>query len=60
VNILFELGNICRDYIVVYLFYVIWYMYSSARIKTLIRCVEDYDKNFVFKDCQMHFFQIFI
>jgi len=41
VKILFEIGNICRDYIDVYLFLVIWYMYSSDRMKTLIRMLMD-------------------
>ena len=29
-------------------------MYSSDRIKTSIRIVKDYDKNIVFRDCQLH------
>ena len=32
-------------------------MYSSDRIKTLIRMFKDYDKNIVFRDCQMYFFK---
>jgi len=51
VKILFEFGNIYRDYIVVYLFLVIWSMYSFDRMKTLIRTVKDFDKNIVFRDC---------
>ena len=31
-------------------------MYSSDRIKTLIRMSKDNDKN-MFRDCQMHFFK---
>jgi len=30
-------------------------MYSSDRMKTLIRILKDYDKNIVFMDCQMHY-----
>ena len=45
---LFEIGNICRDFIGVYLFLVIWSMYLSDRMKTLIRFFKDYDKNVVF------------
>ena len=48
VKVLFEIGNIYRDYIVVYLFLVIWSMYSSYRMKTLIRIFKDYDKNISF------------
>jgi len=40
VKILYEIGNICRDYIVVYLFLVIWSMYSSDRLNTLVRCLR--------------------
>ena len=29
-------------------------------MKTLINCVKDYDKNFVFKDCQMHVLYIYL
>jgi len=44
-----EIGNILfRDYIVVYLFLVIWSMYLSDRMKTLIRMFKDYDKNIMF------------
>jgi len=50
-KILFEIGNIFGNYIVVFLFYVICSMYSSDRMKTLIRTVKDYDKNIVFRDC---------
>jgi len=57
---LFEIGNICRDYIAVYLFLVIWPMYSFDRMKTVIRIFKDYDKNIVFRDCQMHCFLMFI
>jgi len=39
VKILFEFGNIYRNYIVVYLFYLSWYMYSSDRMKTVIRII---------------------
>jgi len=38
------------NYIVVYL----WYMYSSDIMKTVITIFKDYDKNIVFRDCQMH------
>ena len=57
---LFEIGNICRDYIVVYLFLVIWPMYSFDRMKTVIRIFKDYDKNIVLRDCQMHYLLMFI
>jgi len=30
-------------------------MYSSDRMKTVIRMLKCYDKNIVFRDCQMHF-----
>jgi len=30
-----------------------WSMYSSDRKKTLIRMIKYYDKNIVFRDCQM-------
>jgi len=40
----------------VFLFYVIWSMHSSDRMKRLIRTFKDYDKNIVFRDCQMHYF----
>jgi len=30
-------------------------MYSSDRMKTFIRIFKDYDKNIVFRNCQMHF-----
>jgi len=29
-------------------------MYPSDKMKTLIRFFKDYDKNIVFRDCQMH------
>jgi len=29
-------------------------MYSSDGMKTLIRMFKDYDKNIVFRECQMH------
>jgi len=35
-------------------------MYSSDRMKTLIRMFKDYDKNIVFMDCQMHFLNIYL
>jgi len=34
-------------------------MYSSDRMKTLIRFLKDYD-NIVFMDCQMHFLNIYL
>ena len=46
-KIMFEIGNI--------------YMYSSDRMKTVIRIVKDNDKNIVFKDCQIqYFFNIYL
>jgi len=51
---LFEMGKMW-DYIVVYRFAVIWSMYSSDRMKTLIRMFKNYDKNIVVMDCQIHF-----
>ena len=33
-------------------------MYSSDRMKTLIRLFKDNDKNIVFRDWQMHFYNI--
>ena len=42
---------------VLYLLLIIWSMYSSDRMKTLIRFIKDYDKNSVFMDCQMHLFK---
>jgi len=38
--------------------YLFWSMYSSDRMKTLIRIVKDYD-NIVCIDCQMHFLNIY-
>jgi len=35
-------------------------MYSSDRMKPLIRMFKDYDKNIVFKACQMHFLNIYL
>jgi len=35
-------------------------MYSADRMKTLIRFLKDYDKNIVFRDCQMHFLNIYL
>jgi len=35
-------------------------MYSSDRMKTVIRMFKDYDKNIVFMDCQMHFLNIYL
>jgi len=35
-------------------------MYSSDRMKTLIRFVKAYDKNFVFMDYQMHCLDIYM
>jgi len=32
-------------------------MYSSNRMKTSIRIFKEYDKNIVFRDCQMHYFK---
>jgi len=40
----------------VYLFKVVWSMYSSDGMKTLIRMFKDYNKNIVFMDCQMYYF----
>ena len=34
-------------------------MYLSERMKTLIRTFKDYDKNIVFRDCQMHVLNIY-
>jgi len=59
VKILFEIGSTCRNYIVVYLFQVIWSMHSSDRMKTLNRIFKDYVKNIMFKDFQMHFSNIY-
>jgi len=42
-----------------YLFEVIWSMYSSDRMKTLIIIFKTYDKNIVFRDCQMYIFNIY-
>ena len=35
-------------------------MYSSDRMKTLIRMFKDYDKIIVFRDCQMNYFYIYL
>jgi len=35
-------------------------MYSSDRMKTLIRIFKDYDKNIVFRECQMHILNIYL
>jgi len=35
-------------------------MYSYDRMKTLIRTSKDYDKNIVFKYCQMDFLNIYM
>jgi len=56
VKILFEIGNIYREYIDMHLFQVFWYMYSSDRMKTMTIIFKDNDKNIVFRDCHMHFF----
>ena len=56
-KILIEIGNIYRNYIVVYLFKVIWVMYSSDIMKTVIICFKDYNKNIVLRDCQTNYFQ---
>jgi len=32
-------------------------MYSSDRMKTLIRIFKGYDKDIVFRDCQMHYYE---
>ena len=58
-NILLEIGNIYGNYIAGLLFYVIWSIYSSDRMKRLIRTFKDYDKNIVFSDYQMHYFKLF-
>ena len=34
-------------------------MHSSDRMKTLFRMFKDYDKNIVFRGCQMHFLNIY-
>jgi len=36
-KILFEIGNIFGNCIVVFILYVIWSMYSSDRMNTLVR-----------------------
>ena len=53
-------GNICRDLIGVYLFSVLWSMYSSDRMKTLLRLLKDCNKNIVFMDCQIHLYLFII
>jgi len=35
-------------------------MYSSDKMKTLIKMLKDYDKNIVCMDCQMHFLNIYL
>jgi len=35
-------------------------MYSSDIMKPLIRMFKDYDKNIVFRDCQMHILNIYL
>ena len=63
---MFKIGNTCiyKNYIVLYLFYLIWSMYSSDRMKTLIKFFKDYDKIIVFMDCQnkikKYLFEIFL
>ena len=62
-KILFEIGYLYKDYmhIAVYLFEVIWFIYTYDRIKTLTRLFfKDYDKDMVFRDCQVHFFNIYL
>ena len=62
-KILFKIGYLYKDYmhIAVYLFEVIWFIYTYDRIKTLTRLFfKDYDKNMVFRDCQVHFFNIYM
>jgi len=44
----------------VYLFSVIWSMYSSDRMKTLLRLLKDCNKNIVFMDCQIHLYLFII
>jgi hypothetical protein len=41
----------------VFLFWVIWFTYSSDKISTLDTIVKDYDKNIVLRDCQRQAFE---
>jgi hypothetical protein len=41
----------------VFLFWVIWFTYSSDKMSTLDTIVKDYDKNIVFRDCQRQAFE---
>ena len=41
----------------VFLFWVIWFPYSSDKMSTLDTIVKDYDKNIVLRDCQMQAFE---
>jgi hypothetical protein len=41
----------------VFLFWVIWFSYSSNKMSTLDIIVKDYDKNIVLRDCQRQTFE---
>jgi hypothetical protein len=41
----------------VFLFWVIWFTYSSDKMSTLHTIVKDYDKNIVLRDCQSQAFE---
>ena len=41
----------------VFLFWVIWFTYSSDKMSTLDTIVKDYDMNIVLRDCQMQAFE---
>jgi hypothetical protein len=41
----------------VFLFWVIWFTYSSNKMSTLDTIVKDYDKNIVLRDCQRQAFE---
>ena len=41
----------------VFLFWVIWFTYSSDKMSTLDTIVKDYDKNIVLRDCQRQAFE---
>ena len=41
----------------VFLFWVIWFTYSSDKMSTLCTIAKDYDKNIVLRDCQRQAFE---
>ena len=57
IHVLVKNGCIYRDYIVVFIFQVIWSLYPSNGMITLDRILKDYEKKIVLRDCQMQDFE---